>query len=131
MVYVTKCFRFASAHRIYNAELSEQENYKLFGGCNRDHGHNYKLEVTIQGTIDPQSGMVINLKDLKTWVEVELAQLDHHHLDDVLYFQSRIQTIENIVVYLWERLSKKVPNNTLYRIKLWETEDNYVEYFGR
>nr|XP_034995563.1 6-pyruvoyl tetrahydrobiopterin synthase-like isoform X2 [Zootoca vivipara] len=114
--------------------LSDEENKKLFGKCNNanGHGHNYKVEVTVRGEIDPTTGMVINLTDLKDYMEEAIMEpLDHKNLDkDVPYFAEVVSTTENVAVYIWENLQKHLPKGTLYKVKVYETDKNVVVYKG-
>ncbi|XP_078235720.1 6-pyruvoyl tetrahydrobiopterin synthase isoform X3 [Pogona vitticeps] len=114
--------------------LSDEENQKLFGKCNNPngHGHNYKVEVTVRGEIDPTTGMVINLTDLKDYMEEAIMEpLDHKNLDkDVPYFADVVSTTENVAVFIWENLHKRLPEGTLYKVKVYETDKNIVVYKG-
>ncbi|KAM7137893.1 6-pyruvoyl tetrahydrobiopterin synthase isoform 1-T1 [Macrochelys suwanniensis] len=114
--------------------LSDEENLKLFGKCNNPngHGHNYKVVVTVRGEIDPTSGMVINLTDLKEYMQEAIMEpLDHKNLDkDVAYFADVVSTTENVAVYIWENLQKRLPGGTLYKVKVYETDQNIVVYKG-
>lgn len=132
-VCVTRIETFSAAHRLYSPELSEEANEKVYGKCSRPngHGHNYKVEVTIHGPVNDQTGMVMDLVELKEtiWNEA-LNQLDHYNLDrDVEYFRSRPSTTENLAVFIWDRLVAKLPN-LLYSVKIHETDKNVVEYKG-
>nr|XP_019570889.1 PREDICTED: 6-pyruvoyl tetrahydrobiopterin synthase isoform X2 [Rhinolophus sinicus] len=113
--------------------LSNEENLKLFGKCNNPngHGHNYKVVVTVDGEIDPVTGMVINLTDLKGYMEEAIMKpLDHKNLDlDVPYFADIVSTTENVAVYIWENLQKFIPVG-LYKVKVYETDNNIVVYKG-
>ncbi|XP_006026717.2 6-pyruvoyl tetrahydrobiopterin synthase [Alligator sinensis] len=117
-----------------NPSLSNEENLKLFGKCNNPngHGHNYKVVVTVRGEIDPVSGMVINLTDLKEHMqEAIMKPLDHKNLDkDVEYFADVVSTTENVAVFIWENLQKRLPPGTLYKVKVYETDQNIVVYKG-
>nr|XP_006111334.1 6-pyruvoyl tetrahydrobiopterin synthase-like [Pelodiscus sinensis] len=114
--------------------LSDEENLKLFGKCNNPngHGHNYKVVVTVRGEIDPTSGMVINLTDLKAYMQEAIMEpLDHKNLDkDVPYFADVVSTTENVAVYIWENLQKRLPAGALYKVKVYETDQNIVVYKG-
>ncbi|NXL31951.1 PTPS synthase, partial [Glaucidium brasilianum] len=116
--------------------LSDEENLKLFGKCNNPngHGHNYRgKEVVSRRTrIDPVSGMVINLTDLKEYMQEAIMEpLDHKNLDkDVPYFAEVVSTTENIAVFIWENLKKLLPMGTLYKVKVYETDQNTVVYKG-
>nr|XP_013811720.1 PREDICTED: 6-pyruvoyl tetrahydrobiopterin synthase [Apteryx mantelli mantelli] len=114
--------------------LSDEENLKLFGKCNNPngHGHNYKVVVTVRGEIDPVSGMVLNLTDLKEYMQEAIMEpLDHKNLDkDVPYFAEVVSTTENVAVFIWENLKKLLPVGTLYKVKVYETDQNIVVYKG-
>lgn len=134
MVYVTRKAHFAAAHRLYNPSWSMEENYKVFGKCNNPngHGHNYNIEVTVVGTPPPETGMVIDLKVLAEILDRELIELvDHKHLNvDVPFLQGIIPTAENMAKAFWKVLEPKIPHGRLYSIKLYESENNLVEYRG-
>ena len=134
MIYVTRRAEFSASHYYHNPELSPEENRRIFGKCNNPHGHghNYTLEVTVAGDVDSKTGMVLDIKDLKQLVEDEVLQsMDHRFLNkEVPVFSSTIPTTENIAVEIWKRLAQKLPNGKLHRIRLYETPDLYVDYFG-
>jgi 6-pyruvoyltetrahydropterin/6-carboxytetrahydropterin synthase len=131
---VTRRLHFNAAHRVHNAELSAEENTALFGKCNNPnwHGHNYELEVSVTGDIDPRTGYVIDLAVLRDLVERELiSQLDHKNLNlDVPFLTGTNPTTENLVVACWRILAPVVAPGKLTRLRLWETDNNYVEYEG-
>lgn len=133
-VTVTRRLTFNAAHRLHNPDLSEHENRELFGRCNSPnwHGHNYRLDVSVTGEIDPRSGYVIDLKVLRELVESRLIdKMDHRNLNvDVDFMQGINPTAENIVVACWRVLEPAVRPGTLTRLRLWETDNNYVEYEG-
>lgn len=134
MVYVTRKAHFAAAHRLHNPALSEEENGRIFGKCNNPHGHghNYNIEVTVAGQPPADTGMVIDLKVLAEIVDRELIELvDHKHLNlDVPFLQGIIPTAENMAVAFWKILEPKIPYGKLYSIKLYESDNNLVEYRG-
>lgn len=131
---VVRRLHFNAAHRLHNPAQSEAWNRETFGACNYPnyHGHNYELEVMVEGPIDPDTGYVLDVGELKRVVEERvLGELDHRNLNlDVAWFRDRIPSAENIAVYLWERLAEAFPRGELRRIRLWETPRNYVEYAG-
>ncbi|GAB1441649.1 6-carboxytetrahydropterin synthase [Ignavibacteriales bacterium] len=133
-IFVTRREVFSSAHRLYNPAFSEDENELVYDKCNNynGHGHNYILEVVVEGEIDERTGYVIDLKVLKKIIiENVIRKVDHKHLNmDVDFMTDVIPTAENIAVKIWDQLVDKIPNGRLYKIKLSETENNYVEYFG-
>lgn len=134
MVYVTRRESFSSAHRLNNPNLSVDENKMIFGKCNNPngHGHNYVLEVVVAGSIDPVTGYVFDLKKLKQiMTENIIAKVDHKNLDlDVDFLKGVISTTENLAVAFWQQLVDKIPSGKLYSVKLYETENNYIEYKG-
>ncbi|XP_054854003.1 6-pyruvoyl tetrahydrobiopterin synthase isoform X2 [Eublepharis macularius] len=131
---VSRSLCFSASHRLHSKSLSDEENQKLFGKCNNPngHGHNYKVEVTVQGKIDPATGMVINLTDLKDYMQEAIMEpLDHKNLDkDVPYFANVVSTTENVAVFIWENLQKHLPKGALYKVKVYETDKNTVVYKG-
>lgn len=134
MVYVTRRETFAAAHRLFKSELNDKENYELFGKCSNPnwHGHNYTLEVVVAGEIDPATGFVIDIKQLKELVhKYVISKVDHKNLNiDTDFMTGLIPTSENIVTQIWKQLVDKIPNGKLYSVKLFETENNYFEYRG-
>ena len=139
-VTISRRFDFSSSHRYYREEWSEEENARVFGLCAlpNGHGHNYTLEVSVSGEPDPITGMVINLADLKGAVLGVLEGFDHKHLNlDTPYFSERIPTTENLATVLWDEVSAALAARPalpegwrLARVRLHETEDLFVEYFG-
>ncbi|HEY5056295.1 MAG TPA: 6-carboxytetrahydropterin synthase [Acidobacteriaceae bacterium] len=134
MVLLTRKAEFSAAHYYWNDAWSPEENARVFGKCaNRNgHGHNYTLEVTIAGEVDPVTGFVVDLKELKEILEREVVSVyDHRHLNlEVPEFATRIPTTENIAVSIWDRLNGKVPNAQLYRIRVYELPDLFADYYG-
>jgi 6-pyruvoyltetrahydropterin/6-carboxytetrahydropterin synthase len=128
---ITRVFKFSASHRYYDEGWSPEKNWEVFGPCSNrhGHGHNYRLEVSIQGQVDRQTGMIINLKDLKELVDREVIQrYDHRHLNlDVGDFAGTQPTTEQIAVAIWTRLQDKLPVGELARIRLWENDDLYAE----
>ena len=133
-VTVTRLLRFNAAHRVHNPALSDEENRRLFGKCNNPnwHGHNYTLEVSVRGPVEERTGYVMDLGALRALVEESVVdEIDHRNLNvDVPFMQGIIPTTENIVVAVWRRLEPRIAPVRLVRLKLWETENNYVEYDG-
>ncbi|XP_051958380.1 6-pyruvoyl tetrahydrobiopterin synthase [Xyrauchen texanus] len=132
--YITRVQSFSACHRLHSKSLSDEENKKIFGKCNNPngHGHNYKVEVTVRGKIDRNTGMVMNLTDLKEYIEEAIMKpLDHKNLDmDVPYFANVVSTTENLAVYIWDSMAKLLQPNLLYEIKVHETDKNIVVYRG-
>ena len=135
MVYVTRREIFSASHRLFNPNLSEEENNSLFGKCNNPngHGHNYTLEVTICGEVNPKTGYLIDLKLLKQIIiDNVINKVDHKNLNlDVDFLAGKIPTAENIAIAVWDELENKITNGKLYSIRLLETENNYIEYKGK
>jgi len=133
-VTVTRLLHFNAAHRVHNPTLSDEENVRLFGKCNNPnwHGHNYTLEVSVRGGVDARTGYVMDLGALKRLVgDLVVDEVDHRNMNiDVPFMQGIIPTTENIVVAIWRRLEPHVAPARLVRLRLWETENNYVEYEG-
>jgi 6-pyruvoyltetrahydropterin/6-carboxytetrahydropterin synthase len=137
MVFITRKFHFSASHRLYKKELSDSENEKLFGKCSNPngHGHNYILEITVTGETQPETGFVMDLKDLKQLVETSVIdKVDHKNINlDVEFMKDIIPTSENIAIGIWEQIENKINNNfrKLYSVKLYETINNIVEYRGK
>ncbi|KAJ7427434.1 6-pyruvoyl tetrahydrobiopterin synthase [Willisornis vidua] len=131
---LSRSVTFSACHRLHSKSLSDEENLKLFGKCNNPngHGHNYKVTVTVRGEIDPVSGMVMNLTELKEYLqEAIMDPLDHKNLDkDVPYFAEVVSTTENVAVFIWENLQRLLPSGILYKVKVCETDQNVVVYKG-
>lgn len=134
LVYLTRRMHFSASHRLHSDQLSDEDNEKVYGLCNNPlgHGHNYELEVIIKGEPDPVTGMVIDLKDLKSIVQKEIIdKVDHKHLNhDVGFMQGIVPTAENIVIAFWRRLQDKLPSGELHEVKLYETPRNIASYKG-
>lgn len=132
MLRVTRTIHFSSSLRYWLDDLSEQENGKRFGRETSRHGHNYELEITVRGEPDPQTGMVINLTDLKAVAEREImARFDHKDLnEDTDYFVSKPPTPENFALLLFELLDAALPAGLLDRIRLRQSPDLYVDVIG-
>lgn len=134
-VRVTRRLHFAAAHRLGRSEWSDARNAEVFGQCANPnwHGHNYELDVTVEGPIDPATGYVLDLKVLRDLVEERVIDaLDHRNLNlDVDWLDGVNPTTENLVVAIWDRLGGILPGKArLVRLVLWETPRNYVEYSG-
>ncbi|MFH1743747.1 MAG: 6-carboxytetrahydropterin synthase [bacterium] len=134
-VHLTKRTRFCAAHRLFNPDFSDEKNWEVFGPCNNPngHGHDYVLEVALQGEPDPETGMIINLRDVSTLLaKAVIDDLDHKNLNlDVPWLKEVIPTIENLVVKIWERLEKVLPEGALYSVRLCESDNNSVVYYGK
>ena len=132
---VARRAHFNAAHRLHNPARSAEWNQATFGPCNNPnfHGHNYELDVLVEGEIDPETGYVLDVGILKRLVdETIVATLDHRNLNlDVAWFHERIPSTENLAVYCWELLASRIPRGRLIQLRLWETPRNYVDYDGR
>ena len=132
-VNITKKFEFSSSHRYWRKEWSKEKNEEIFGLCTspHGHGHNYELHVTVSGKVDPVTGMIINLTDLKKHVNVVLKEFDHKYLNlDTPYFKTIIPTTENIAKVLYELIEKQLKKKgpfSLSKIRLYERSDLYVD----
>jgi 6-pyruvoyltetrahydropterin/6-carboxytetrahydropterin synthase len=133
-ITVTRRLKFNAAHRVHNPALSDEENRRLFGKCNNQygHGHNYTLDVSVAGEVNPKTGYVVDLTALKDLVTDEVvSRIDHHNLNiDVEFMHDVIPTAENMVLQIWNILEGRITAGRLVRLVLWETENNYVEYDG-
>ena len=131
---VTRKVHFNAAHRVHNPKFSEQWNQEMFGPCNNPnyHGHNYELELTVEGEIDRDTGYVLDLNKLKQIAEERLLRhLDHKNLNlDVEWFRDLMPTSENVALVCWRELRAALPEALTLRLRLWETPRNYVDYEG-
>ena len=134
MRYLTRRETFAAAHRLFKDGLNDEENFELFGKCINPnwHGHNYTLEVVVAGNVNPETGFVLDLKQLKEIIlENVISKVDHKNLNlDTDFMKGLNPTSENIIVAIWNQLKDKIPAGKLYAVKLYETENNYFEYRG-
>jgi 6-pyruvoyltetrahydropterin/6-carboxytetrahydropterin synthase len=130
---LTRRYAFSASHRLHSERLGEAENQKIYGKCNNPfgHGHNYVIEVTLAGAVDPATGMIAHLSDLDAYVAREVLEpFDHTYLNkDVAAFREVVPTTENLCIEIFERL-KKFPGARLARIRLEETGRNSFEYCG-
>jgi 6-pyruvoyltetrahydropterin/6-carboxytetrahydropterin synthase len=117
MIYLTRKAEFSASHHYHNPEFSAEENQRIFGKCNNPngHGHNYTLEVTVKGEVDPKSGFVVDLKQMKK---------------EVPEFATQIPTSENIAIAIWKRLEPKLKVGKLHRVRVYEMQDLFVDYYG-
>lgn len=130
---VTRRYQFAAAHRLHSDQLSEEDNWKVYGKCNNPngHGHNYVLFVTVTGMIQPDSGNVTDLEALDRVVhENVVARFDHQDLNRDRAFAEKTTTGENLVQLIWDLLVKQIPAGRLQKVGIVETRDNYFEYAG-
>jgi 6-pyruvoyltetrahydropterin/6-carboxytetrahydropterin synthase len=135
-VYITRREHFNAAHKLWRPDWSEEKNDEVFGKCSNKnwHGHNFYIFVTVKGIPSEDTGFVINLKDLsKIMKEHVVEALDHKNLNlDVPFMAGILASTENLVIKIWEQIEEpiKEAGGKLVKIKLEETENNYVEYYG-
>ena len=131
---VVRRAHFNAAHRLHNPSRSPEWNAATFGPCNLPnfHGHNYELELTVEGEINPDTGYVMDLNQLRDLAQERLLRhLDHKNLNlDVSWFRTLIPTSENIALVCWRELRAALPTELNLRLRLWETPRNYVDYEG-
>lgn len=134
MIFLTRKAEFSAAHFYWVEDWTEEKNQRTFGKCaNRNgHGHNYTVEVTVAGEVDPVTGFVVDLKQLKDILEREVISVyDHRHLNlEVPEFRSSLPTTENIAIAIWKRLENKIPHAKLHRIRVYEMPDLFADFYG-
>jgi 6-pyruvoyltetrahydropterin/6-carboxytetrahydropterin synthase len=136
IIYLTRRERFNAAHKLWNPEWDAEKNANVFGKCSNPnwHGHNYELFVTVKGTPQEDTGFTMDLKVLSDLVEEKvISKLDHKNLNlDVDFMHGKMASAENIAIAIWEQLEEAIRTSgcKLHSIKLYETENNIVEYFG-
>lgn len=132
--YITRKEHFCSAHMLRREDWTEERNLEVFGKCSNKnwHGHNFTLYVTVKGTPDPETGFIVNLKHLSTIIKkYAVDKLDHKNMNlDVDFLQGIMPSIENVSVAIWKQLEPHIEGCQLHSIKLVETENNFVEYYG-
>lgn len=129
--YTTRAFAFSAGHRYHVGEWTPEENRRAFGNLTVPHGHNYSLDVTIRGEIDPRTGMVMDLGELKRVVgELVVSRFDHADLNADPLFAGKVPTTENLAIAIWGLLAPKLGVDRLWRVRVWEDPTLYVEYFG-
>lgn len=130
-VLVTRREKFNAGHRLFNPNFTDEQNREVFGKCSNPsgHGHNYTLEVTVAGEVDPETGYVMDLKVLSDVINKRIIEdVDHRNLNvDVEWMQGRIPTAENMAEVFWERLEGHLPAGSLYRVVVIETDKNWAE----
>ncbi len=137
MFFLTRRERFSSAHRMFNPEWNDDENLRIFGKCSNPnwHGHDYVLYVTIKGNINKETGMVLNMNQLKEIIREKIIEkVDHRNLNlEVDFMKGLNATTENLVKAIWDELEEPVRTigAELYCVKIEETENNSVEYYGK
>ena len=136
MIYLTRRERFNAAHRLFRDDWFDDKNLEVFGKCSNPnwHGHNYVLYTTVKGEVNPELGFVINLKMLSQIINTEIIdKLDHKNLNtEVDFLKGKIMSTENLAIGIWQQLEPKIKQLgcELHCIKVQETENNFVEYYG-
>jgi 6-pyruvoyltetrahydropterin/6-carboxytetrahydropterin synthase len=136
MIYITRRERFNAAHKLFRKEWTDEQNLDVFGKCSNPnwHGHNYELFVTVKGEINPETGFVIDLKQLKAVIQTHIIdKLDHKNINlDVSFMKGKMASTEVLALTIFDLLKPKIEEMgaQLHGVKLCETENNYVEYFG-
>jgi len=136
MIFITRRERFNAAHKLYNEGWSAERNAEVFGKCANAnwHGHNFDLIVTVKGEVNPDTGFVVNLKELSTFIRRRIIdKVDHTNLNlDVDFMRGIMPSTENLAMAIWQQLEGEIANMgaALHCVKLVETENNYVEYYG-
>ena len=137
MVYLTRRERFSAAHRLFNPALTDEENDRIYGPCANPnwHGHNYVLWITIKGEVNPRTGYVVDLKQLSKIIKEKIiSKLDHKNINmEVEFMKDQFISTENLAMGIWNELRNQILELgvDLYSVKLEETENNAVEYFGK
>lgn len=136
MVFITRREKFNAAHKLYRAEWSDEKNLEVFGKCSNPnwHGHNYELFVTVKGNPSAETGFVIDLKQLSHLImEKVIVLIDHKNINlDVDFMKGKLASTEILAIAIWEQLQYGIKEHggELHCVRLHETENNFVEYFG-
>lgn len=136
MIYITRKANFNAAHKLSRQDWSDDKNLAVFGKCSNPnwHGHNYELFVTVKGEVNPETGFLVDLKWLKEVINTYVVdKIDHRNLNlDVDFMAGKLASTENLAIAIWDILSPHIEaaDASLHCIKIYETENNYVEYFG-
>jgi 6-pyruvoyltetrahydropterin/6-carboxytetrahydropterin synthase len=136
MIYITRRESFNAAHKLSRADWSDDKNLEVYGKCANPnwHGHNYQLYVTVKGEVNPETGFLVDLKWLKQIVNTYVVdKIDHRNLNlDVDFMKGKLASTENLAIAIWEILYPLIEESgaELHSIKIYETENNFVEYFG-
>ncbi len=134
MIYLTRKAEFSASHYYHNPTFTPEENQRVFGKCSNlnGHGHNYTLEVTVKGAVDERTGFVVDLKQLKDVLQMEVLEaMDHRHLNkEVPEFANQIPTVENLAVVIWKRIAPKLKVAKLHRVRVYESDDLFADFLG-
>jgi 6-pyruvoyltetrahydropterin/6-carboxytetrahydropterin synthase len=130
--FVTKIFSFSAAHKYGHVDWSDEKNKEIFGPDAKLHGHNYTLEVTVTGLVNPETGFIVDLGHLKEVVtEKIIKRIDHTQFEKVInWFQDKQPSSENLTQYIWQEIEPLIKDCTLHRIRLKETNTIYTDYYG-
>ncbi|HJN06660.1 MAG TPA: 6-carboxytetrahydropterin synthase [Bacteroidales bacterium] len=137
MIHITRRERFNAAHRLFRHDFTDEQNIEVFGKCSNPnwHGHNYELYITVKGNINEMTGFLINLKTLSDAIkQYVINKLDHKNINiEVDFMQGKLASTENLAVGIWEELQQRIHDlgAELHCVKVIESENNYVEYFGK
>jgi 6-pyruvoyltetrahydropterin/6-carboxytetrahydropterin synthase len=135
-IFITRVEHFNAAHKLWNPNWSEQKNHEMFGKCANEnfHGHNYELHVTVKGKVNPDTGYALNAKELKDLMLLHVIDIaDHRNLNiDVPFMQGLMTSSENFAIAIWKQLETPIQHlgAQLHCVKLIETKNIYVEYYG-
>ncbi|MBN1515036.1 6-carboxytetrahydropterin synthase [Candidatus Sumerlaeota bacterium] len=131
MIEITRRAYFSASHRLHSPQLPDDQNCELYGCCNALHGHNYWVDVTLRGEVDPRTGMVMNLDHLNALIQREIiSQVDHRNLNDVPMLKGRITTAETLAVQFWNALAPHLAEGLLCEVRVYETPENSAAYRG-
>ncbi|WP_316810693.1 6-pyruvoyl trahydropterin synthase family protein [Pedobacter heparinus] len=136
MIYITRKASFNAAHKLSRPDWTEAQNTEVYGKCANPnwHGHNYQLYVTVKGEINPETGFLVDLKWLKDITNTAVVdKIDHKNLNlDVDFMKGKLASTENLAIAIWDELVNLIAGSgaQLHSIKIYETENNFVEYFG-
>ena len=129
-VYITRAFNFSAGHRLFIEGLTDEENKAIFDKCAnpRGHGHDYRVEIMFNGEISEDTGMIISRKEMDESVKEVINDFDYKRIDlEIPYFKKYQSTVENIALYIWEKMHEKYKDRLSY-IKVWENERSFFEY---
>ena len=136
MIHITRRERFNAAHRLFREDYTDEQNLEVFGKCSNPnwHGHNYHLFVTVKGDINKDTGFLVNLKDLSRIInDYVIEHVDHKNINlEVEFMKGKLASTENLAIAIWNQLEEPVSElgAQLHKIKLFESENNFVEYYG-
>lgn len=136
LVYITRRARFNAAHKLWNPDWTPEHNFEVFGKCAGEnwHGHNFEVYVTLKGEIDPATGYFINFNDLKAVMKERIEEpLDHKNLNlDVPWLAGKQTSTEVLAMGIWREMAAGLAGHAcaLHRVRVWETENNYADYYG-